>query len=84
MNVIGLKEYKLLNEFNNLKNDVDRWKWILKNQNKHIKIMLDNDDTYGVFDHIEESPIFQFDEYIGYDTGVLKLLKAVGIYADYV
>jgi hypothetical protein len=75
---------KLHDEFMSLKNDAEKWRWIIDNQNKGIIIMLDNDDTYGVIEYMEDSPIFQFDNYIGWPDGIFDLLSAIGIKSDYV
>lgn len=73
-----------LEEFNNLENDVLKWKWIAANQNLGVVIMLDNDSTYGVVDLNNIAYIFDFDEYVGSSYGVGSILTALGIKSEYV
>ena len=78
--------YKLQSEFNELKNDIEKWKWVKDNQDTGIIIYLDNDDTFGTLPDPEDKEdvlYFQFSEYIGYH-GVQNLLEAYGIKADFV
>lgn len=65
-------------EFNSLKNDIEKWKWVKNNQDCGIIIMLDNDDTFGIIPN-QEGLLFQFDKYIGWDDGVFNLLEAMNI-----
>lgn len=75
---------RLLNQFNTLNNDKDRWDWVKNNQDSGIIIMLDNDDTFGVITNNNVDYIFQFDDYLGYSDGILSLLESFGINAEYV
>ena len=75
---------ELLQEFDALPNDVEKWRWIIKNHSKGIVIMLDNDDTYGIIENIDDddedaSLRFQFDDFVGDDGGIFKLFRALGI-----
>jgi len=77
----------LMYNFNQLTNDKERWIWISEHQDCNIVIMLDNDDTYGVFedhdyDGSDQSFVLQFDWYIGCKDGVFELLKAMNIKCD--
>jgi hypothetical protein len=75
---------KLVKEFDNLKSDVDKWKWMIEHKDCGIIIMLDNDDTTGLFkDDIRSNDYvgsFPFDEYLG--LGGEYLLTAIGIEND--
>lgn len=74
---------ELYKQFKKLKNDKQRWEWILANQDKGITIMLDNDETFGVFKDDEDGDyVLDFDNYIGWANGLEILLKVVGIKAD--
>ena len=76
---------ELLNEFNALPDDIDRWNWVKNHQGTGILINLDNDDTFGTLPDPADKDdvlIFQFDEYIGCGSGVLNLLAACGIKAE--
>ena len=72
---------KLFEEFESLKTDEQKWKWVLANQDKNITIYCDNDDTYGQIDDYPDE-ILQFNWYIGWSDGIFHLLKAVGIKAE--
>jgi len=77
----------LMYNFNQLTNDKERWEWIKNHQDCNIIIMLDNDDTFGIFedhdyDGSDQSFILQFDYYIGCKDGVFELLKAMNIKCD--
>lgn len=75
----------LKQEFDNLKNDQQRWSWIAANQHTGIVVYLDNDDTYGVIeDSDEEEYIFQLKEFVGSSDGIQTLLATFGINAQYV
>lgn len=75
-----LEVIKLQFEFNNLKNDVEKFKWVKNNQSTGIVLMLDNDDTYGIIsDNNDEDYLFEFDGYIGWNDGIFSLLEAYGI-----
>lgn len=74
---------ELYNKFQELKNDLERWDWILKNQDKGITVWLDNDDTYAQFNDDEEAEyLMQFNEYIGWADGIFVLMDVVGIKAE--
>lgn len=76
---------KLLEEFDKLPNDVERWKWVQSHQDTGILIHLDNDDTSGTLpdpDDPEDVLVFQFENFVGWDQGIDDLLKAVGIKAE--
>jgi len=74
---------KLTKEFNSIDNDVKKWQWIANHQHLGITVMLDNDDTFAVFDDLNEDlNCLQFDSYIGNDEGVEELLSAFGIKYD--
>jgi len=76
---------KMYNEFMNLKTDVKRWKWILENKDNGITVFLDNDDTFVCFDSYNgDGPLFNLSQYIGDSDGILSLLTAIGIKAEYV
>lgn len=67
-------------EFNNLKNDVEKWKWIKDNIHIGITVWLDNDDTYATFDNSDENtPILNFNDYLGSGGGIEDLLSSIGI-----
>ena len=80
---------KLIDEFNTLKNDKDRFRFII--QHKGIfKLSLDNDQTWpAVADHIaaqfsedvvEDLPTMNdFDGYLGWSDGVVSLLEVIGV-----
>ena len=77
----------LLKEFDELNNDKERWLWVLENKDK-VFIELDNDITL-VSSTIEcedgeEVEYTSFDEFLGNKDGVLDLLQALGINADFV
>jgi hypothetical protein len=80
---------KMRKEFKILKNDIQRWKWILKNKDKII-VFLDNDDTFAAMAEdkynasIGNEEIFEFDTYLGYSDGVIYLLEALGIESEVV
>ena len=71
---------ELLQEFDALPNDVEKWRWIIKNHSKGIVIMLDNDDIYGVMGGTDLR--FQFEDFLGDDYGLFKLFLALGIRAE--
>ena len=71
-------------EFNALKNDVEKWKWIKANQNLGITVFCDNDDTFAQFDDddSDDPKTLDFRDYIGWSDGIFHLLEAVGIKAE--
>lgn len=70
-------------EFMSLESDVERWKWVIENQDTGIEILLDNDDTFGIINGFmvndDDQYVFAFDHYIGNGSGVFDLLKAIGV-----
>ena len=69
---------KLIDEFNQLKTDVERWVWVKSHQHTGVVVSLDNDDTFIVIGDLDAT----FDNYIGWSDGVQELLKAMGISAE--
>ena len=69
---------KLIDEFNQLKTDVERWVWVKSHQHTGAVVNLDNDDTFIVIGDLYAT----FDSYIGWSDGVQELLKAMGIAAE--
>ena len=69
---------KLIDEFNQLKTDVERWVWVKSHQHTGVVVSLDNDDTFIVIGDLYAT----FDNYIGWSDGVQELLKAMGISAE--
>ena len=72
---------KMEKEFNALKNDIEKWEWVLRNQDKNIVVCCAIDYTFVRFGN-EEDIILEFDNYIGWDDGLFDLLEAVGIDAE--
>lgn len=75
---------KLIEDFNNLKNDKARWGFVLANKSK-LRLSLDNDDTMVIDDNAsddDENNYGSFDNYIGWSDGVITLLGAIGVDAD--
>lgn len=71
---------KLLSQFRDLDNDVQRWRWVAKNQGKGFKVMLDNDSTWIEFDCSQGDELYaDFDDYLGWSEGAFSLLKAIGV-----
>ncbi len=71
---------KKTHEFESLKNDVEKWDWIKENADI-VTVWLDNDDTFATFDDCnnEDSPILQFNDYLGNGGGIEDLLSSIGI-----
>lgn len=77
------KQIKLWKEFNKLKTDELKWKFIIDNQFEGIKIYLDNDDTFGSFEWDDDGEyLFKFDDYIGWSDGIMTLMAVIGIDAE--
>ena len=75
------EEYKKLREeFAQLEDDSDRWKWVIRNKDKDFIVMLDNDYTFILFEG--EFKSFDFDHYVGWSEGVFDLLDALGVNAQ--
>jgi hypothetical protein len=72
---------EIFETFNNFKTDMERWSWLMNNQDKGIVVKCDNDNTYIVVDGDDDDSA-SFRSYIGWDDGVFELLKAVGIKAE--
>ena len=88
----------LIKEFNGLKSDADRFKFLLGHKGI-FKLMLDNDDTfvkvsdktleslaidkYSVLaDDLSDSITGIFHEYLGLSDGIFILLDVIGIKAE--
>lgn len=83
MNINDSELVVLINKFNTLQTDGEKWKWILKYKDFiDIVIYLDNDETFGVVNDDADLPILRFDSYLGYSTGVFSLLEVIGIKCD--
>lgn len=92
-----LEELKeLASEFNKLKDDKTKWEFIIQHKDKFV-VMLDNDSTLVAFNHdlelsqddwdfIDENyddfKLKSFNDYIGWDIGIIALLDAVGIKSE--
>jgi hypothetical protein len=85
---------KLVTEYGALKNDFERWRYILNHKNL-LGVMLDNDNTQVIFigdiikslneDEIDELPeLVEMDTWLGWSNGVVTLLAAIGIKAELV
>ena len=71
---------EIYDTFKNLPNDLERWTFILENQNKGITVFCDNDITSVVLeDDVEGDYNMKFTDYIGNSKGVFDLLTVVGI-----
>lgn len=70
----------LLDDFKRLKNDKERWEFVIENK-EHIMVNLDNDDTFITIIGYEdlEDCYADFDFYIGENDGVANLLDAIGV-----
>jgi len=74
---------EIVKEFKGLKNDIERFRYVIDHPEYNIKIMLDNDDTFGVFDDEEDwENILQFNDYLGWSDGIFSLLKALNVKHD--
>jgi hypothetical protein len=80
----------LIKEFKALKNDQERWEWLIHNKDNGIKVILDNDMTSIVDKSIDNEETYSddttyhsnFEGYIGCDQGAIDLLKALGIESE--
>ena len=82
---------KIANNWNALKTDIERWKYILEHKDQ-IMVMLDNDDTIPVFcpglipgwieDYDDLPSLNDFHQYLGNSEGVKDLLSVLGIKAE--
>ena len=73
----------LIDEFNKVKSDRNKFTWLMSNQNKGLQLTLDNDDMFIVDLNEEDSELGRFESWIGNAPGIMDLLLAVGIDADY-
>lgn len=75
---------KIIDDFKVLKNDKDKWAFVLANKSK-IRLELDNDDTIVVDDNAsddDEDNCASFAYYVGWSEGVITLLQSLGLDAD--
>jgi len=75
---------KPIAEFQALSNDVDRWKWVINNQDTGVIVNLDNDETFITFKDENEEDYETFCHYIGWSDGVTELLEAIGVRCEFV
>jgi hypothetical protein len=68
-----------INAFNSLPNDIEKWKYVIENQDDKTIVLLDNDNTLITN---EAGDIGRFSQYIGNSCGIGALLVAVGISAE--
>lgn len=61
-------------------NDIERWRWIINNQDQGLIVQLDNDLTFIIREDDEDFIIY-FDGYIGWVNGVEDLLTALKVKA---
>lgn len=76
---------KYFNQFMKFKHDECRWDWVLKNQDKGIIVMLDDDATFCVFkNEIDDAEgyILEFDSCIGNSNGIFNLFNVLKIKCD--
>ena len=80
---------EVFDKFNSLKTDMEKWAWLMENQDKGILVKCDNDYTYIEVEGFDEESdgwddtcFGDFDDYIGWSSGVFDLLKTVGIKAE--
>ena len=78
-------EQQIFDELAECNKDGERWTYLLENkaQENMPCLMLDNDDTYlrfsdNIIDTIDGTYV-QFDNYAGWDDGLMELLTAIGI-----
>lgn len=79
---------KLIIEYNELNEDVDRFKFLYLNKDV-FELFLDNDYTYiklssfakNFFtdEELDECGMYSFDDYLGNSMGVKSLLDSLGI-----
>ncbi|MFH2141383.1 MAG: hypothetical protein ABIJ97_03095 [Bacteroidota bacterium] len=70
-------------EISGLKTDMQKWKWIKKNQDTGVIVFLDNDSTAAEIEFENgNSILFYFEDFIGWADGIFTLLKAMGIKAE--
>tara|TARA_R110000868_G_scaffold48122_2_gene156805 strand:- start:510 stop:749 length:240 start_codon:yes stop_codon:yes gene_type:complete len=72
-----------LKDFKKLKNDEQRWKFVIENQDKGIIVHCDNDDTFITIEDSDDDDNYDsFDNYIGWSDGVFCLLRVMGIRSE--
>lgn len=71
---------ELLDEFKQLQTDEEKWRWVIDHQSDDIVVYCDNDATWIIDTDFEDYG--DFDNCIGWQDGVFKLLDAVGINAE--
>ena len=74
------KQIELWKQFKKLKTDYEKWAFIIDNKFMGIKIHLYSDNTFGRFEWDEDGDyLFHFDDYIGWEDGIMTLLDVIGI-----
>ncbi len=80
---------EIFTKFNGLKTDMEKWAWLMNNQDKGITVECDNDYTCISVEGFDEDSegwdddcCGDFDNYIGRENGVLELLGVVGIKSE--
>ena len=71
---------ELLDEFKQLQTDEEKWRWVIAHQSDDIVVYCDNDATWIIDTDFEDYA--DFDNCIGWQDGVFKLLDIVGIKAE--
>lgn len=67
-----------LTKFKNLKNDTEKWEFLIKNKTT-LTVQLDNDDTFVIDKNSNNDEYGNFDDYLGWSQGIFKLLSALNI-----
>ena len=70
---------ELKEQFDKFKSDEDRWNWLIENKDEDFIMMLDNDYTYVQFGDDRGCLYSDLANYLGWSSGVYKLLNAIGI-----
>jgi len=66
-------------EFQDLQNDVEKWKWIKENSDL-VTVWLDNDSTDATFDDgDDDTPILFFNNFLGSGGGIEDLMSSISI-----
>lgn len=79
---------ELIKQFKALKNDKQRWQWVIENKDKGLRLELDNDCTIVIDTNIDERDhddveyCSSFDGFVGWNECVIDLLQTIGIDAD--
>ncbi|WP_373031630.1 hypothetical protein [Sulfurovum sp.] len=71
-----------LKELSKIEGDINKWKWLMENQEAGLIVNLDNDDTFVTDPDSEDDFCVDFDGYVGWSDGVISLLEAIGIKAE--